>query len=454
MNKFTLVLAFCFAYSLSAQQIPSFEKNPPSAPTSRSDAPCEPGQQEKTAPPLDPTQLQGPPDISPPTVTCLNGLNVNIMPTGMIQLWASDFILSLMDDITPNAQIKIGVRACGTGIGFPLDNNGLPVIVMDFDCQDLGAQCVEIWAMDVAGNADYCQANILIKDGFSACSNIFPYNVQVCQIFSACDSLSGIDEIQFNITVETPPDPPYQYVTSGYCIKESFPVGSNVTITPVKDDNHLNGVTTYDRVLIDKHITGEQPFTRSWQWLAADVNRDGLINEEDLTQIYDLIIGIYFEFPKSTSWRFVLKGHEFPSPDPLSVPYPESFHIQNLKSDTVYSASFWGVKVGDVNCTAIANVADPDLGERSQRLAATSIGLPRPNPTQGASAIPVHLPHPENLWLELYDLSGKRLWFNDLFLGSGDHLLEIPAVALSAPGMFVWRVRAGDVVGVGKLVRQ
>ncbi|HRI58274.1 MAG TPA: cohesin domain-containing protein, partial [Saprospiraceae bacterium] len=78
--------------------------------------------------------------------------------------------------------------------------------------------------------------------------------------------------------------------------------------------------------------------------------------------------------------------------------------------------------------------------ERSEAAGATTLFAPEPNPTAGSAAIPVRLVQVETVMLELNDLSGKRLWFNQITLNSGTHLLEIPAVALSQPGMYVWRI--------------
>ncbi|MBL7810212.1 MAG: hypothetical protein JNN28_20490, partial [Saprospiraceae bacterium] len=103
-------------------------------------------------------------DCKAPTVVCLNGLSANIMPTGMIQLWASDFLQYTEDNCTPAGQIRIGIRKCGGGTGFPLDAQGNPITNVTFDCNELGTQCVELWAIDAAGNADYCESYIIVQD--------------------------------------------------------------------------------------------------------------------------------------------------------------------------------------------------------------------------------------------------------------------------------------------------
>jgi len=42
-----------------------------------------------------------------------------------------------------------------------------------------------------------------------------------------------------------------------------------------KNDGIGNGVTTYDMVVIQKHVLGLEPFTAASQYLAADVNASG-----------------------------------------------------------------------------------------------------------------------------------------------------------------------------------
>ncbi len=54
------------------------------------------------------------------------------------------------------------------------------------------------------------------------------------------------------------------------------------TIIPKKNDNPLNGLTTYDLVLISKHILGIEALKCYWQRLAADVNCSGSISTFDI----------------------------------------------------------------------------------------------------------------------------------------------------------------------------
>jgi len=93
-------------------------------------------------------------DCKAPTVVCFNGLSVNIMPTGMITMNDVDFLEYTVDNYTQTQFLRTGIRKCGTGSGFPVDANGNPITTVTFNCSEVGTQCVELWSIDLAGNAD------------------------------------------------------------------------------------------------------------------------------------------------------------------------------------------------------------------------------------------------------------------------------------------------------------
>ncbi len=129
---------------------------------------------------------------------------------------------------------------------------------------------------------------------------------------------------------------------------------SNYTITPERDDNILNGVSTYDLVLISKHILQFEMLPNPYKIIAADVNHSGTVSTIDLVSLRKVILFIEDYFPNNTSWRFVDADFVFPDPtDPFATSFPEIFTINGLSEDEV--ANFVGVKIGDVNCSAAAN---------------------------------------------------------------------------------------------------
>jgi hypothetical protein len=37
-----------------------------------------------------------------------------------------------------------------------------------FTCDELGTQLVELWSIDLAGNADYCETYVIVQDNMGA----------------------------------------------------------------------------------------------------------------------------------------------------------------------------------------------------------------------------------------------------------------------------------------------
>lgn len=126
---------------------------------------------------------------------------------------------------------------------------------------------------------------------------------------------------------------------------------STQVFTPVKDDNPLNGVSTYDLVLISRHILGLDPFDNPYQMIAADADRFNKVTTFDIVEFRKLILGVYDTLPNNTSWRFVDKSFQFPNlNNPFQTPFPEekTFKIPPFGVD----GHFIALKVGDVNESA------------------------------------------------------------------------------------------------------
>jgi hypothetical protein len=296
-------------------------------------------------------------DCKAPTVVCINGLSTNIMPAGMIQLWASDFLQYTEDNCTPAGQLKIGIRKCGQGTGFPLNPDGTPQTSVNFTCAELGTQCVELWSIDAAGNADYCETYVIVQDNLGNCPIGNHINVAGAVKTEMTD---GVEEAIVQINGTSSFTPPYSYfdlsdANGTYQVMNNVPLDATFVIAPEKDDNPLNGVTTYDLVLISKHILGIEPFDSPYKMIAADANKSGSITTFDIVELRKLILGIYTALPNNTSWRFVDKSFVFPNMNnPFQSAFPEVISVAAAMNNQV-GEDFAGVKIGDVNNTVVAN---------------------------------------------------------------------------------------------------
>ncbi len=119
-----------------------------------------------------------------------------------------------------------------------------------------------------------------------------------------------------------------------------------------KNVNFLNGVTTFDLILIQKHILGIQPFTSPYKILASDVDRSGSISTFDLIRLRQAILGLITEFPNNESWLFVPANFTFEEPLLILNGSWETNDQFNGLLSVDYTEDFIAVKVGDVNNSA------------------------------------------------------------------------------------------------------
>ncbi|MBN8679629.1 MAG: T9SS type A sorting domain-containing protein, partial [Chitinophagales bacterium] len=230
---------------------------------------------------------------------------------------------------------------------------------------------VELWSIDAAGNADYCETYVIVQDNLGNCGNGTTINVAGALKTEATD---GVEESNVAINGTANFLPPFNYFDLSdadgvYQVMNNVPVASTFVIAPEKDDNPLNGVTTYDLVLISKHILGLEPLNSPYKMIAADANKSGSITTFDIVEIRKLILGIYTELPNNTSWRFVDKSFSFPNANnPFQSAFPETKSIADAMANQL-DEDFVGVKIGDVNGSAVANATM----QAEERTAATAI---------------------------------------------------------------------------------
>jgi len=89
--------------------------------------------------------------------------------------------------------------------------------------------------------------------------------------------------------------------SDGSYLFEDLMPGNNYTVTPEKDINPTNGVTTYDLVLISQHILGVADLASPYKIIAADANQSGSVTTLDLVELRSLILQVYTEFPNKAS---------------------------------------------------------------------------------------------------------------------------------------------------------
>jgi hypothetical protein len=292
-------------------------------------------------------------DCKAPAPICINGIAIELMPVdedgdnlpdpgaGMAEIWASDFIASPITDCSE--PIKYSINRAGE----PNDPDQTGLVLT---CDDEGTLVIEIWAYDAAGNSDFCETYILVQDNMGVCGAAAPMAAGAVNT----EDNEPVEDVQVSLSGQASTAMTTQ--NDGAYVFTNLTAGLDYTITPQRDGDYLNGVSTFDLVLISKHILGVGPLSTPYQRIAADVNNSGSITTLDLIQLRKLILSIDTEFANNTSWRFVETAYVFPDPsNPWAEQFPEVININDLPATSIMDADFVAVKIGDVNGDAAAN---------------------------------------------------------------------------------------------------
>ena len=291
-------------------------------------------------------------DTLSPVLGCKNIHQVHLSNFCHGYLKVQDVVDTVYDD---SQYYELSFRLECTGEGFP-STDSLLFLASDFSSN------VEIWARDSTGNTSTCKMTMYFYahaycDGGASLLFTTPD-------WKGIDSVSThvygsnclLDSLDYHIPTTAPW---WHSWTPGNWISYAGFVpaaGYNDEVVPSRNNDPLNGITTYDLVLISKHILGTEPFDSPYKLIAADVNMDGKVTTYDMVLIRKLILGISPQLPHGKSWRFIPQGYVFPNPqNPFNPPIPDRIIVPRTNEFPYGSPHFIGIKMGDVNYSA-----DPD----------------------------------------------------------------------------------------------
>lgn len=273
---------------------------------------------------------------------------------GMLEIWASDFDL--------NSSHPCGYRLI---FSFSADTSDQ---VRFYDCSHVGRQEVTIYVSVFTPDGQLISAAadtyIDVQDNNGVCGGQGGGRAMVAGRLTT-ETKDPVAEAEVMIIANEVG----KQMTSeeGEYAFDGILTGYDYKVIPGKDDNHGNGVSTLDMVMVQRHILGILPLDSPYKIIAADATNDGKVSASDLIQMRKIVLGTIDKFDNNTSWRFVDRMYEFNNPtEPLNEQFPESYDIFELNSDM--EIDFVGVKVGDVNNSAKSNEFSQNVENRSSNV--------------------------------------------------------------------------------------
>lgn len=301
-------------------------------------------------------------NMKAPNAIVLNGLSISLMKVsegeGMAEIWATDF--------DPEGK---STHPCGYPVLLSFEptfkNNagkltGTPN--RTFDCDDEGRREVTIYVASLTPAGDIVETSVKtfidVQDNNNICDDGRLVSVNGTVATEANVVLENANVVLVGSELIRNTDVNGNFDFAG------MPTGGNYIVTPGKNDDHINGVSTLDLVMIQRHVLGIEKLNSPYKLIAADANKDGKVTASDLTELRKLILGTNAVLTNNTSWRFVDKAYTFKdAANAQGEAFPEVYNIELLNTDM--KTDFVAVKVGDVNGNAKANNANHTTESRS-----------------------------------------------------------------------------------------
>ncbi len=327
-------------------------------------------------------------DKKKPTPYCIS-LSSAVMNDGTVELWARDFDQGSFDNCTAQEDLlftfnrarpvanKINVEHYFKGDGLSAteaeylageaqkwvpDFNSSAMV---FDCDDIPSVEVEMTVWDEKGEYDFCVVSLTLVDNQGACGDGMRVGITGAVTNSSGVGMGDVKVTLYNNQVVGFPVSTQTNTEGEYTFADQ-PAYLDYIVSVEKDGDYLNGVSTLDLVLMQRHILGLAELNDPFKAIGADVNNDGKIRSSDLVELRKLILGVTDRFEHNTSWKFLDKSQTFAD---ANSPWPieEVMNITSIDADKA-DVSFVGQKIGDVNGDALSGLTEGQSDSRSKNV--------------------------------------------------------------------------------------
>jgi hypothetical protein len=281
--------------------------------------------------------------------------DANGLGQGMSQVCVSEVLNALDDNCTDSTTLLTKLKFVRSSAN---PTNVYPASAgscIMFTCADLNNSPIstQVWTVDNAGNAIFNEVLITVQDNNNACS--VSGHSFVAGALRTENNQAAVNVTLTATVAGTIANTTTTATNGAFELRVSQGVNAVVKAAKTTTEDKYAGVTTFDIARISKHILDIENFTSPYQSLAADVNKDGVVDAIDMVQIRNFILRKSTSLPGGV-WRFVDKSYSFKNPaNPFGEDFPEVISLSNTKASE--AANFVAIKLGDVNATFTAGVA-------------------------------------------------------------------------------------------------
>ena len=277
-----------------------------------------------------------------PYLRCKEALSFAITPPFVFPLYPTDLLDSVADNCTPGLPLEYSIIPATEDRGdYPLDCEGLPFVQANGFCNVVEYQ---VWAKNAAGKVGKCSTICTFFDPTGTCNgSLWPFRGCVTtQLGAAFDSVLIRHFVSNDLEAES------FFIGGHYNVHLPLLSGGQY-FRPYYNLSHRNGVSSFDLLLLSRHILGVDTLDSPYLLIAADANKSGTLTSFDIVELRKLVLGVYDSLPFNESWRFVESHYIFPNPqNPFASVFPE-----RVLPEVPTRNDFIAIKIGDLNLNAL-----------------------------------------------------------------------------------------------------
>ncbi|MBC7885098.1 MAG: hypothetical protein H7X99_06460 [Saprospiraceae bacterium] len=426
-----------------------------------------------------------------PTPYCLGSLITTLMPldtdndgdvdNGMVELWAKDFD-------------KGSKSICGyTPLKFSFSKD-VAETNKTFTCDHIGKNNVQMWVTDSKGAQAYCIVEVIIQNNAANIPDCHPKPVEpVIPLYSLRGQVNTVSDLPLKdaeVTL-TYKDPVISYAStfdttetlkldsfinaSGYKLYRYITVltvtehkDSTVTYITEKVKTNANGVYLFDSItvknkpvivsatysdalkkgidnkdveLLTKFLLGEVTFSSYYQYLAADIDENGVINIVDQNILMEFVTDVRTTLPGNYQWYLLDKKATFVNPqDVLTGTLPLEIKLDSIAKQQ-NTVDFVGVKKGNISIDA-GSLIENEVSERTKKSEDTTIKV-YPNPFTSIMNFDVESNISGKAMIRLFNSYGQELRNSSHPIEKGHNNLNIE-LDQDLSGLILYQVTIGQ----------
>ncbi len=435
-----------------------------------------------------------------PTPYCIGSLITALMPVdtdkdgkidnGMVELWAKD-----LD--------KGSKSLCGYyPLRFSFSKDSI-VMRRTFTCNEIGKNQVPIYITDSKGAQSYCITEIIIQNnganipdckpappppppapkyvlrgnvksiGDAALANAdikliytqprvtytFKYDTTETLKLDSFINASGYKLFRY-ISVKTITETKDSTITylnydkktdvNGKYVFDNLTVKNlAVKVSGSYTDAKRKGINSADVEILTKYLLGEVQFLSYPQFLASDIDENGVIDIKDQNALMAFVTNSVDSLPGKTQWYILDASKTYADPKSvLTTPLPYFVTLDSIRKDSNV-VNFVGIKKGNISVDP-GDIITPDVSSRTKF--ADVIVTAFPNPTTDNTTFDITSPKDDEMWLRLYASNGQITFDQKISINAGTtrHTIDLSD---QRPGIVLYRVVVGGKIVTGLLTK-